>query len=231
MPSIRSKVRSTMDIQMLSPSPPVVCAGAVCLLIITTTFVAASRHLSSLPISLGSSPRCHRLLSAPPRGPRSGHALDQTGAKAQHHGGNPAWLLRDVLSLHGVWGVVPDRCWLGSSLPRCSGLVQESHGKEELVLCEVRYWVLGRHRGGERHVLPPGRVAGAQGHRTRPHDRQMRTGDYCGHARVEVDPSSSSRDATSAPHLHRARTREHGQPPLDSGRAPALSDCATVARP
>ena len=123
MPSLRSKVSSTMHIQRLSPSPPLACAGAVCLLIITTTFVAASRHLSSLPISLGSRPRCPSLLSAPPRGPRSGHALHQTRARPQLHGGRPAWHLRDVLSLPGVWAVVPARCWLGSSLPRCPGLV------------------------------------------------------------------------------------------------------------
>ena len=47
MPSLRSKVSSTMHIQRLSPSPPLACAGAVCLLIITTTFVAASRAIRS----------------------------------------------------------------------------------------------------------------------------------------------------------------------------------------
>jgi hypothetical protein len=36
-----------MHIQRLSPSPPLACAGAVCLLIITTTFVAASPAIRS----------------------------------------------------------------------------------------------------------------------------------------------------------------------------------------
>ena len=87
----------------------------------------------------------------------------------------------------------------------------------KIILCVLRYWVLGRHRRGERHVRPHRSVAGA--HRRTPN------------ARVEVDPSSSSRDATSAPQRHRAGTRAHGQPPRLSGGAPAVSDCAAVARP
>ena len=50
MPRIRSKDRSTMHIQRLSPSPPLACAGAVCLLIFTTTFVSSSRHRLISPV-------------------------------------------------------------------------------------------------------------------------------------------------------------------------------------
>ena len=47
MHSIRSNGCSTVHKQRLSPSPPLSCAGAVCLLIITAAFDASSRHLSS----------------------------------------------------------------------------------------------------------------------------------------------------------------------------------------
>jgi hypothetical protein len=49
MPSLRSKVSSTMHMQRLSPSPPLACAGAVCLLIITLLSPDLFRLKAAMP--------------------------------------------------------------------------------------------------------------------------------------------------------------------------------------